>query len=60
MIQYSHGHIRILDRKGMEAFACECYRVVKDETDRLMGKRDKKLLTRSAAAGRHGEGRKSS
>lgn len=59
-IQYSRGHIRILDRKGMEGFACECYRVVKDETDRLMGKLDKKLLTRSAAAGRRGDERESS
>jgi hypothetical protein len=58
LIQYSRGHI--LDRNGMEAFACECYRVVKDETDRLMGKRDKKLLTRSAAAARQGDGRESS
>lgn len=51
-VQYSRGHIRILDRKGVEESACECYRVVKDEVDRLMGKGDERLLTRQAAAGR--------
>lgn len=52
LIQYSRGHIRVLDRNGMEAFVCECYRVVKDEVDRLMGKGDKKSLTRQAVADR--------
>jgi CRP-like cAMP-binding protein len=50
-VQYSRGHIRILDRRALEAYACECYRVVKDEEDRLMGKRGKSLLTCQAAAG---------
>jgi CRP-like cAMP-binding protein len=59
-VQYSRGHIRILDRKALEACACECYRVVKDEVDRLMGKRDKSFLTRQAAAGRSGGAQESS
>jgi CRP-like cAMP-binding protein len=28
-ISYQHGRVKILDRKGMEEFACECYPVVK-------------------------------
>jgi len=36
LIQYSRGHIKIIDRKGLEAIACECYRIVEDELDRLV------------------------
>jgi CRP-like cAMP-binding protein len=35
LIEYSRGRITILNRKGLEATVCECYRVVKDEYDRL-------------------------
>jgi CRP-like cAMP-binding protein len=38
LIHYSRGHIRILDRAGLEHAACECYRVVRDEFDRLLAK----------------------
>lgn len=34
-IHYARGHITILDRPGLEATVCECYRVVKAEIDRL-------------------------
>ena len=37
VIRYSRGVITILDREGLEAAACECYQVVMDEYDRLMG-----------------------
>ncbi len=37
LINYRRGHIKILDRKGLENCACECYRVVKDEFDRILG-----------------------
>jgi CRP-like cAMP-binding protein len=36
LIQYSRGHIKVLDRKGLEARVCECYAVVKKEIDRLL------------------------
>lgn len=39
LIHYSRAHIRILDRIGLEATACECYRAVDDEVNRLVGKR---------------------
>jgi CRP-like cAMP-binding protein len=35
LIQYSRGSITVLDRKGLEAAACECYKAVNDEYDRL-------------------------
>jgi CRP-like cAMP-binding protein len=37
LISYVRGRITILDRRGLEAAVCECYRVVKDEYDRLLG-----------------------
>jgi CRP-like cAMP-binding protein len=37
-ISYIRGHIKILDRPKLESIVCECYKVVKDEFDRLLGK----------------------
>ena len=36
-ISYVRGHIKILDRQKLEETVCECYRVVRDEFDRLLG-----------------------
>jgi CRP-like cAMP-binding protein len=36
LIRYHHGRITILDRKGLEGEACECYQVVKGEYSRLI------------------------
>jgi CRP-like cAMP-binding protein len=35
LIQYARGHIKIMDREGLRAAVCECYRIVKAEDDRL-------------------------
>jgi CRP-like cAMP-binding protein len=37
LIKYTRGHIKILDRAGLEDCACECYSVIRSETDKLMG-----------------------
>jgi len=54
LIQYSRGHIVVLDRAGLEQRVCECYQAVKDEMDRLLpqvsGAMDKNK-NQSAAAG---------
>ncbi|MDB5973320.1 MAG: transcriptional regulator, Crp/Fnr family [Nevskia sp.] len=36
VIEYRRGHITVLDRTKLEALSCECYAVVKKETDRLL------------------------
>lgn len=35
LIDYSRGHVTIKDRRALERSACECYRIVRDEFDRL-------------------------
>jgi CRP-like cAMP-binding protein len=37
LISYVRGRIQILDRPGLEASVCECYKVVRNEYDRLLG-----------------------
>lgn len=36
LIDYKRGKITVLDRSGLEKKVCECYAVVKAETDRLL------------------------
>jgi len=36
VIEYSRGHIRVLNRQRLEHLSCECYQVVKRENDRLL------------------------
>jgi len=37
LIEYSRGDIEITDLKRLEAASCECYMVLRDEYDRLLG-----------------------
>jgi CRP-like cAMP-binding protein len=36
IIHYHRGHIEVLDRPKLQSLSCECYAVVKKETDRLL------------------------
>jgi CRP-like cAMP-binding protein len=36
LIAYKRGHVKILNRKGLEGFACECYPVVSVKYDDLV------------------------
>lgn len=38
VIKYVRGTITMLNRRGLEEAACECYQIVMDEYDRLLGK----------------------
>lgn len=44
VISYQRGHITVLDRPKLEALCCECYSVVKHETDRLQSYSKKREL----------------
>lgn len=37
LIQYSRGVITVLDRQGLEMASCECYEIIKQEYERLLG-----------------------
>ena len=37
LIDYHHGRMKILDRRGLAAAACPCYRLVREEQRRLLG-----------------------
>ena len=36
VIEYCRGHIKVLNRARLEAGACECYRVLRTECQRLL------------------------
>jgi CRP-like cAMP-binding protein len=35
LIRYSRGHIKVLDRRGLEHYSCECYAVVEQAYEQL-------------------------
>ena len=35
LISYYRGHITILDREGLEAASCECYKIIKESYDQV-------------------------
>jgi CRP-like cAMP-binding protein len=37
LITYQRGLVTVLDRPGLAGVACECYRIIKQEFDRLLG-----------------------
>lgn len=37
LISYARGKIKILDRKGLEAMSCSCYRIMNEFYSRLLG-----------------------
>jgi len=42
LIRYSRGNIRILDLGRLQAAACECYETVRVQTERLLGRADRR------------------
>ncbi|MEW5857827.1 MAG: Crp/Fnr family transcriptional regulator [Cyanobacteriota bacterium] len=41
LIRYHRGHVQILDQQRLEAASCECFRVLREEYDRLLGGKDR-------------------
>ncbi len=39
LISYRRGHVQILDQPGLEAVSCECFKTVRSQYDRLLGKK---------------------
>ncbi len=35
LIRYTHGRVSVIDRKGLEAAACECYQIIRAQFDKL-------------------------
>lgn len=38
LISYCRGRVEILNRAGLERISCECYRIIKEDSDRSLGK----------------------
>ena len=53
LIQYSRGHIKVLNRAKLEQRVCECYSVVKREYDRLLPYKIPRLGNNGNEASQH-------
>ena len=54
VIRYARGQITVLDRPRLEQLCCECYAVVKKETDRLLPQAARSVRVRDRSGrGRH-------
>lgn len=51
VISYARGLIKVLDRAKLESLSCECYRVVKKETDLLLHYLPQRQVITNAEAG---------
>jgi CRP-like cAMP-binding protein len=52
VIRYARGQITVLDRPQLEKLCCECYAVVKKESDRLLPRPNSKPPRKSRSAGK--------
>ena len=52
VIRYARGQITVLDRPRLEELCCECYAVVKKESDRLLPRPNSKLPRNPRSAGK--------
>ena len=50
VISYERGLIEVLDRERLESLSCECYRVVKTETDVLLRYQPQRQLIQDASS----------
>jgi CRP-like cAMP-binding protein len=41
LIRYHRGHVQILNQQGLEAASCECFSVLREEYDRLLGGKER-------------------
>jgi hypothetical protein len=43
LIEYSRGHLKIVDRKGLENTVCECYRAVRNECTHMFDSKGREV-----------------
>jgi Mn-dependent DtxR family transcriptional regulator len=41
LIRYQRGNVKILDQRGLERMSCECFSVLREEYDRLLGTKER-------------------